>query len=270
MAGLKKGELKKATSIAGAPRTVGDALRQLRGPRASVISLESSDSALVFPISGNVAGAFNTFYRTEITLINYLDRNQNIAIGWLALGQDNTDEPFQDFTLGEGEWISDPDFVGNVLHKSGLGAILILAYDSEGNFDDTAEIDGTSRIYTQSSAGGSSSQSFPSVSPIDSIDSFTAVALGLRHGNGFRTNAGVLNLDTVPHRWTVFGGDGGEFTINVPAASVVQAPVPGDFPTSAGFLILGFEPEADGFTWSAYASSNDNVSGDGWVSRATQ
>lgn len=270
MAGLKKGELTRITAPAGAPQTIGDAVRRMNGPRANVISLESSDFSLVFPIAGNVAGGFNTFYRTEITLINYLDTPQNIAVGWLALGQDNTDTELQDFRLDAGEWVSHPDFVGSVLNKTGLGAILIIAYNSEGAIDEDAEIDGTSRIYTQSSAGGSSSQSFPSVNPIDSFDAWTAVALGLRHGNGFRTNAGILNLDTVPHTWKVFGGDGGELTINVPALSVVQAPVPADFPTSQGFLILGFEPEADGFAWSAYASSNDNVSGDGWVSRATQ
>jgi hypothetical protein len=267
---LKQGELTRIAAPAGAPRTAGEGVRRMNGPRAQVISFESSDFAFAFPISGNVAGAFNTFYRTEITLINYLDVDQNIAVAWLPVGQDNTDGPFQYFTLAAGEYASYNDFVGTVLHQTGLGAILVIAYDADGNIDEEAEIDGTSRIYTASNAGGTSSQTFPSVSLVDSLDSLTAVALGLRHGNGFRSNAGVLNLDTVAHRWTVFGGNGGEFTINVPALSVVQAAVPGDFPTSNGFLVLGFEPEADGFAWSAYASSNDNVSGDGWVSRATQ
>ena len=276
LAGLKQGELTRIAVPAGAPRTAGDGVRRMNGPRAQVISFESSDFAFAFPIAGNVAGAFNTFYRTEITLINYLDVDQNIAVAWLPVGQDNTDGPFQYFTLPAGEFASYSDFVGTVLHQTGLGAILVIAYDGDGNIDEEAEIDGTSRIYTASSAGGTSSQTFPSVSLVDSFDAFTAVALGLRHGNGFRSNAGVLNLDTVAHRWTVFGGDGGdggnnaEFTINVPALSVVQTAVPGDFPTANGFLVLGFEPEANGFAWSAYASSNDNVSGDGWVSRATQ
>lgn len=269
LANLKKGELKRVAAPANAPKKLGGIPAKLRPVRANVIGCESSDFAFVFPISGNVAGAFGTFFRTEITLINYLDTDQTIGVGWLALGQDNTDGDFKYFELAAGEWISHPDFIGEELGKTGLGAILIVAFDADGNVDEFAEIDGTSRIWTASN-GGQASQTFPSVSVIDSIDDFTAVALGLRHGNGFRTNAGVLNLDSVQHTWTVFGGNGGEFPITVPPLSVVQASVPANFPTSNSFLVLGFEPDATDFEWSAYASSNDNVTGDGWVSRATQ
>ncbi|HEY0139455.1 MAG TPA: hypothetical protein VGF48_01090 [Thermoanaerobaculia bacterium] len=270
LANMKKGELTKIAAPAKAPTKLGQLPGKLNPVRANVISCESSEFAFVFPISGNVAGGFGTFFRTEITLINYLDTPQVIGVGWLALGQDNTDGDFEYFTMEAGEWASYPDFVGDVLDKTGLGAILIVAFDAQtGEVDEFAEIDGTSRIYTASN-GGQASQTFPSVSVVDSVDDFTAVALGLRHGNGFRTNAGVLNLDSVQHTWTVFGGNGGEFTITVPPLSVVQAAVPANFPTSNGFLVLGFEPDASGFEWSAYASSNDNVTGDGWVSRATQ
>lgn len=269
LAGLKQGQLKRIAAPAGAPTK----LRQLPGllnrVRANVITAESSEPAFVFPIAGSIAGAFGTFYRTEITLINYLDDDQVIGVAWLPINQDNTDGDFEYFTAPGGEWASYEDFVGEVLDKTGLGAVMIIAFDGNGEVDDFAEIDGTSRIWTASN-GGQASQTFPAVSLVDSVDDFTAVALGLRHGNGFRSNAGVLNLDTVPHTWNVFGGNGGEFNITVPPLSVVQVAVPANFPTSNGFLVLGFDTTGTDFTWSAYASSNDNVTGDGWVSRATQ
>lgn len=273
LASLKAGESHRIARPQNAPRTAGEAARKMNRVRANVIGCESSDFSFIFPIAGNVQGNFGTFYRTEITLINYLDTPQVIGVGWLAAGQDNTDEEFTYIELEEGSWTSYADFVGGELGKTGLGAILVVAFDGEtGEIDDLAEVDGTSRIWTPqpNGAGGTSSQSFPSVSVIDSLDSFTAVALGLRHGNGFRTNYGVVNLDSEAHTWTIFGGNGGEATLTVPPLSVVQTSVPGSFPTSNGYLVLAFEPNADGFSWSAYASSNDNVTGDGWVMRATQ
>ncbi|HXH41453.1 MAG TPA: hypothetical protein VNN08_22690, partial [Thermoanaerobaculia bacterium] len=114
-------------------------------------------------------------------------------------------------------------------------------------------------------------QNFTSVSLQDSLGSLTAYALGLRQDSGFRVGAGVVNLDSVSHTWTVTSiATGARATIFVPAYSLAQTTLPGGFGSPAGNVNLTFNSDGSGFWWSGYASSTDNVTGDGWVSRATQ
>jgi hypothetical protein len=161
--------------------------------------------------------------------------------------------------------------VGATLGKSGLGAILITGVTSTGDLDSAAKLDGYSRIWTpQPGASGSVSQGFPSVSFFDSAGSVTAYALGNRHDSQFRTNAGVVNLDSAAHEWTVnVNGLLGErtFTVSVPAISMKQVALPTG---TYGDLVLAFQTGASGFWWSAYGASVDNVSGDSWSSHAAQ
>src|SRR5436305_8118487 len=130
------------------------------------------------------------------------------------------------------------------------------------------------RIWTpQPGSTGTVSQSFPAVSLFDSVDNFTAFALGLRQDASYRTNVGVVNLDSVVHTWTITSlNTSATMTLQVQPFSLSQTGVPASFAGSSGNLSLTYDVHAadDSFTWSAYASSVDNVTGDGWVSRATQ
>jgi hypothetical protein len=165
------------------------------------------------------------------------------------------------------------DFVGTTLKTSGLGALLIIAFDPTGKTTDTeAFIDGFSRIWTpQPGSSGTVSQSFPAVSLFDSVDDFTAFALGLRQDASYRTNVGVVNLDSVVHTWTITSlNTNATMTLQVQPFSLSQTGVPASFAGSSGNLSLTYDVSATNFTWSAYASSVDNLTGDGWVSRATQ
>ena len=123
------------------------------------------------------------------------------------------------------------------------------------------------RIWTpQPGSAGSVSQGFPSVAFQDSLGSNAAYAQGLRHDTSFRTNAGVVNLDSVAHTWTVdANGTSGRtsFTITVPPLSMKQQVVPNG---NYSDLILGFSTNDTGFWWSAYGAAVDNVSGDSWSS----
>src|SRR5436305_1879451 len=120
------------------------------------------------------------------------------------------------------------------------------------------------RIWTpQPGSAGTVSQSFPSVSLFDSVDNFTAFALGLRQDASYRTNVGVVNLDSAVHTWTIT-------SLNTNATMTLQTGVPASFAGTSGNLSLTYDVPDTNFTWSAYASSVDNVTGDGWVSRATQ
>jgi hypothetical protein len=243
-----------------------------RQVRPQVISVEAPSSSLLIPAAGNLAGGGGTYFRSDVTLANYRTADQRVAIGWLQAGQDNTNQAVQYFTLPALTTTAIQDFVNVSLHKTGLGAIVVISVDSQGNTDTSGNIDGYSRIWTpQPGSAGTVSQNFTSISLQDSIGSLTANALGLRQDSGFRVGAGVVNLDSVPHSWTIRSiATGAATTLTVPAYSLVQTTLPNGFGSPAGNVSLTFNSDGSGFWWSAYASSTDNVTGDGWVSRATQ
>jgi hypothetical protein len=262
------------------PLTVGQAMQRFRaraargGVRPNVIQVERRSGAFLIPAAGSVQGANGVFFRSDVTFANYEDVTRNIGVGFLVAGQDNTNEPLVHFTLEPKSVTTVNDFVGTALQRSGLGALLVFAFDPSGmNVDDEATtIDGFSRIWTpQPGSAGTVSQSFPSVSLFDSVDNTTAYALGLRQGNGFRTNAGIVNLDGAEHTWTVTSiNTGATMTVTVKPFSLSQPGVPASFAGSSGNLSLAFDVPDINIRWSAYASSVDNVTGDGWVARATQ
>ena len=262
---------------AAATSSVPSAVRSARVPgrvRANVIEYETADNAFVIPAAGSVAGSNGTFFKSDLTLGNFNGTTQNIGVGWLQTGKDNSKAPLTYFTIPANSIVTINDFVGTTLKTSGLGALLIIAVDAGGqNADSEAFIDGFSRIWTpQPGSTGTVSQSFPSVSLFDSADNFTAFALGLRQDASFRTNVGVVNLDTAAHTWTVssLNATGKNFTMTVPPYSLAQTGVPADFGGTSGNLSVTFDVPDSNIFWSAYASSVDNVTGDGWVSRATQ
>src|SRR5437762_11866073 len=198
--------LTRIDAPAGAPRTVAEGVQLLRARRAvraaaatsgvtsarsaraprrirpNVIEYETADSAFLIPAAGSVQGSNGTFFKSDLTLGNFNNTTQNIGVGWLVAGKDNTTAPLTYFTIPANSIVTINDFVATTLKTSGLGALLIVAFDASGqNQDDQAFIDGFSRIWTpQPGSAGTVSQSFPSVSLLDSADDFTAFALGLR------------------------------------------------------------------------------------------
>jgi hypothetical protein len=271
----------KLTPVAASkPLTVGQAMQRLRaraargGVRANVILQERRWSSFLIPAAGSVQGANGVFFRSDVTFANYENVTRNIGVGFLVAGQDNTNEPLVHFNLEPQSVTTVNDFVGTALQRSGLGALLVFSFDAAGlNLDDEASsIDGFSRIWTpQPGSAGTVSQSFPSVSLNDSVDNTPAYALGLRQSSAFRTNAGIVNLNAAEHTWTVTSvNTGATMTVTVKPYSLSQPGVPASFAGASGNLSLQFDvPDID-ISWSAYASSVDNITGDGWVARATQ
>lgn len=238
----------------------------------SAVILNAPMNSFVIPAAGSLQGGGGTFFRSDVTLVNYRETHQDVLIIWLERGVEGSNAPTFRATLDADEPPATyQDFVAG-LELSGLGSLLIAAVDSNDDVDPDGSIDGFSRIWTnQPGAEGTVSQPFPPVNPSYLIDQFEAVAMGLRHDADFRTNAGITNLDTSAHTFNVyvFGErDINEFTITVPALSMMQSAIPaGDY----GAVTLIFEPanvlDVD-FGWSAYGSSTDNLTGDGWVSVA--
>ena len=257
--------------------TVGELVRKLVAHRGAgsikpkVIGLDSADSSFLFAAAGSVHGVGGTYFRSDVTIFNYRSVSQRIALGWIAQGVDNSAAPLQYMTLDANTPYILPDFVPTTLGQTGLGAVLISGVTSTGDPDSSALLGGFSRIWTpQPGQNGSVSQAFPSVSVLDSLGGDPAWALGNRHDSDFRTNVGIVNLDSVAHDWTV-GVNGllGEtsFSVSVLPVSMRQVPLPAG---TYGDLVLSFESTGFDFGWSAYGASVDNISGDSWTSHGSQ
>jgi hypothetical protein len=236
----------------------------------NVINLDGAASALLFPAAGSVAGSNGTFFRSDVSLVNYLSSDQNIHVFFLKQGIDNSSATSTSINLSANTPAVQRDFVGTTLGQSGLGAIVVFAM-SGGAVTTSASMDGFSRIWTnQPGALGSVSQAFPPISIHDSIGSLTGYALGGRQDTDFRTNVGIVNLDTVAHTWTIDVNGVQKrqtFTIFVPAFSMNQQAIPAGV---YGDLAVSMKSDGFAFWWSAYVTSVDNRTGDGWVSHVNQ
>jgi hypothetical protein len=256
--------------VPGMTDTVADVLKRVHRaktqPRASVIAVDWEDSQFLIPAAGSLQGNQGTYYRSDVTIANRGDVTQRVAVLWIAQGVNNGTAPAQFFDIGANTTTISRDFVATVLGKTGLGAIVVVGVDATGEPDPDAEIDGFSRIWTpQPNAAGSVSQEFASVAVEDSLA--TSYGYGLRQDAQFRTNVGFVNLYDVGNTFTVaVVGTGGNTTIvqDVLPFSMQQRPVPAG--NWGDFYIRVSTPSSNFNWWSAYASSTDNISGDGWVS----
>jgi hypothetical protein len=264
---------------AGTPATLGEALKAFRETKhAEVIAGEIHDDAFVIPISANAQGANGTYFRSDLTIANYRGSDQVVGIGFMAAGVDNTNAPLTYITVPANSSYVSNDFIGSTLGRTGLGAILVFGYTSStnGSVDSNAELDGFSRIWTPCPTtacpgGGFVSQTFDAVDLHDSLGSLTAYVLGLKQSSDYRTNVGVVNFDSVQHTWTIrSAATGAVTTITVPPISVVQSGLAAGSGSPQGNVILTLNSDGSGFYWSAYGTSVDNKTGDGWVSRAKQ
>ena len=228
----------------------------------------------VIPAAGSVQGANGTFFRSDVTLINYASTAEDvIALFWPA-GQSTPPSTSAGvkLTLQPAKAVTYVDFVASVLNKSGLGAILFFGVKGTA-VDPNAAIDGLSRIYTkQPGSDGTVSQEFPPVDVYNLLVADTSASLGLRQDASYRTNFGIVNADKVPHNVHVTAiGERltQDTTVTVPAYGMIQSSIPaGDY----GAVTIAFDITDSGgasVSWVAYASSTDNITGDGWVSIAS-
>jgi hypothetical protein len=259
--------------------TVGQIMAKM-GPRRvtsvsprtrHVIFEDTVLSAFLFQGAGSLAGANGTFFHSDVSIANYRSSAQILAIGWLAQGVDNTNEPLSYFSIPANTTLFLDDFVAATLHKSGFGAVIVVGVDNFHNNDGAAVLDGQSRIWTlQPSSTGKVSLGLPAVDLLDAFGNSSGFALGLRQDASAHTNVGIVNLDSVDHTFSVTAkglSKTATFTVTVKAYSVTQAAIPAG---TYGDLFLGIVPDVDGFAWSAYGVSIDNVSGDSWVSHVNQ
>jgi hypothetical protein len=227
----------------------------------------SSKVGLVFASAAHTAGALGTYFRSDVTLMNDRATPQDVIAVWLAEGSDGTDAPSLRLTLPPSA-ITVTDFVSKI-GFSGLGSLLFIGIDADANLDTAASLTGFSRIWTAGPDGrGSVSQSLPAAPIAPLGGNSAAAAIGLRMDPEFRTNAGIVNLDSTSHTFLMtLTGERKSATLSVAVEpfSMRQVPLPeGDY----GALTAHFQVTGGEFPWTAYGSSVDNLTGDGWTSQA--
>jgi hypothetical protein len=255
-------------------------LEQVRASHAALHATAVTDSrsarTFFFPAAGSTPGAGGLFFRSDVTLVNYGAAPEDVLVGFWPAGTSNPPSPTAPntkiITVAANQSTRYVDFVASVMGTQGLGALVFIPLVGT-NVDPDPAIDGFSRIYTQQPGSqGTVSQPFEAVDVFSLSVQIEVVSLGMQHDAAFRTNYGILNSDPVSHTYTVtFIGDRAQTTatVTVPAFGMIQQAVPaGDY----GALTVVFsltDPGTSNLAWLAFASSTDNITGDGWVSLAS-
>jgi hypothetical protein len=228
---------------------------------------QGSSTQILIPAAGSAAGANNQFFRSDITVFNYAAHDQRVRFQWLPAGQDGTNVPARELTIGARRGLASEDFVPAYIQQTGLGAILITPLTDTGALDISAKLFATCRIYSNppNSEGGSVSQSFNSV-PISAALNLKQSIVGLKHDERFRMSVGIVNLEptTQTYQLTFLGTGGGQLdnvTVSVPPMSLLQVSAPG---TAHVNMQVGVTSLTQGSKWLSFGSSVDNTTGDSW------
>jgi hypothetical protein len=246
--------------------------------RASAITDSISARVFIIPAAGSLAaGGGALFFRSDVTLVNYRTTAQQVLAGFWAQGSTNTLDVshYKTLTLPPSQYVTIQDFVAAGLNTSGLGTLVFVPYTGT-DFDLNSAIDGFSRIYTkQPGSNGTVSQPFDAVDPDTLSAQYIAegVAMGLRQDADFRTNFGIVNVDPAQHVYKLtFAGEKMQTTqtYTVPAYGMIQQAIPaGDYGAVQIVYQVTDVSSSTLVSWVGYASSTDNVTGDGWVSIAS-
>ncbi len=234
---------------------------------------EPWSNQLLIPAAISAPGANGTFFRSDIRITNQrTDAAQAVTLEWLPLNGGPAAAFITTVEIEPSDTLSADDFVRDVMNRGDLGAILVRGVDAAGQTDPDARIHATSRIWTpQPGLAGTSSQTLSPI-PVSNIYGQNVVILGHRRDNQYRTNVGLVNLDGGAHTFLVTVK--GEtptlvpeiYTITVPPFALVQFPINGAQQTQLRIDIQEDVVPGQGrlTLWAAYASSIDNISGDGW------
>jgi hypothetical protein len=225
---------------------------------------------VLIPAAGSTQGANNTFFRSDISIINLQSRTQSIRLEWLAQNGANLVRTIE---LGALTGIRQADFVAEVLGTSGLGSIIVTAM--AGNAVDTSgRLYVASRVWTPQPGtnGGTTSQSFP-VIPVQGINTQTAALFTVGGGPApdeaanYRVNVGIVNLDPVnAQTYSVFSPPGVGINVTVGANSMTQFNATGVFSPTAQIIVQNLTPTATrSNNWITYQSTVNNITGDAWT-----
>jgi len=236
----------------------------------------NSAPIILIPAAGSVPGANGTFFRSDLTLLNYRSSAQRVQVQWLPQGVDGSTTPPVFITVNPLSGLNSEDFVASVLQQSGLGAILFTAVTATGASDPNAQLVATSRIWTPqpNAASGTNSQQFNGIAYSDVNSPASLVLIGHRRDARYRTNVGIVNMDREVQNFRIDvqgSADAGTqvFFVDVAAQSLSQVGLLGANSTIPVQIIVTNVTAPPRTThYFAYGSSVDNVTGDAWSSFA--
>ena len=235
----------------------------------SAATIPTDGVDLLIPIAGYAGGANGEIFTTDVTLVSLARGDQRVSMTWLPAGSGETITRVVNL---EGVTYQPLiHVVRQVFGTEGIGAILISA--SNPTSPVAPAIDAQARIWTETiSAGfaGTVSHNVPAIRLEGWRNGSPAYVHGVRQSPGFRTNYGIVNLDSQPRSFRVMANSpGGRFEeiVTVRANGLLHRPVPG---TPNGELSIYIEPLAPSGPWRAYASTTDNLSGSSWTVIAIQ
>ncbi|MBV8518875.1 MAG: hypothetical protein JO197_15880 [Acidobacteria bacterium] len=230
----------------------------------------TSANRIVIPIAGSTPGGNGTFFRSDITVINFRAAEQRVELRWLPLGTSGAGIAPVTITVPAQSGFFSEDFVTNILQQSGLGAIDVRAVDANGELDPNAALHATARIWTPEPqvTNGTMSQTFPAIVPV-TTNGLLRWIFGVRRNEQYRMNAGITNLSDTTQRFRVTtigstpAGAGETTEVEVAAQSVSQFGLTGTATGSFQVVVQNISdaPSPNFITW---ASSIDNVTGDAW------
>ncbi|MCU1228510.1 MAG: hypothetical protein JWO97_1394 [Acidobacteria bacterium] len=238
---------------------------------AQLVAPRGATPELLIPAAGAVQGVNGTFFRSDITLINYRTTNQLVRLRWLPENTPGSDVAPVDVTIGASSGIVSEDFVTTILGRSGLGAILVTAINSDGSVDENGRLFATARIWTPQAGttNGTTSQTFPTLSTADIPQTDRLAIIGQRRDDRYRLNVGIVNLGTARAQTFIVTVSAGSAqtaeTVVVPPSSIRQIALPGAATSTLQITVQNVTAGTQ-LPFVAYGSSVDNVTGDGWSS----
>jgi hypothetical protein len=240
---------------------------------AAVVQPVGAASQVLVAAAGSTAGANNTFFRSDIAIINFTTHDQNVKLQWLPQSLPNARTMTATLLVLAKSGIRSTDFVHDYIGVSGLGAILFTGVTGTGALDTTASLFVASRIWTpQPATGGTTSQSFPAI-PASTINTPAAALFAVGGGDNpdnYRVNVGVVNLDptntqefTVSLALQIFPPVSVSFTL--PPLTMNQVGLGSGLSGLTQINIQNTTPAATRSNlWTAYGSTVENTTGDAW------
>ena len=232
---------------------------------AGVVQPLTSAPQLLIPAAGSTPGVNGTFFRSNIAIVNLASHDQAVELRWLP--QASSSSATTAVLIRSLNFLRSDDFVAEVLHQSGLGAILVTGVTSSGDLDPTAALYVQSSVWTpQPGSNGTTSQSLPAI-PTSTLNTTDAALffLGAPRPGSYRTNVGIVNLD--PSKEQTFQVT--FFFAFVPFTVMFSVPPMGMQQVALGssifseLLVSNVTASATKSNlWVAYGSTIDNVTGD--------